>query len=83
MLDWNPPFAKWFVGGTINLCYNCLDRHLATWRRNKAAIIWEGEPGDSRVLTYADLHREVTPLRQRAARPRRRRPATASPSTCR
>ena len=65
MLEWNPPFAKWFVGGKTNLSYNCLDRHLATWRRNKAAIIWEGEPGDSRVLTYADLHREVHPLRQR------------------
>ena len=60
VLDWSPPFAKWFVGGTTNLCYNCLDRHLGTWRRNKAAIIWEGEPGDSRVLTYADLQREVT-----------------------
>lgn len=59
VLDWNPPFAKWFVGGTLNASYNCLDRHLATWRKNKAAIIWEGEPGDSRVLTYADLHREV------------------------
>ncbi len=60
VLEWNPPFAKWFVGGTTNLCYNCVDRHVATWRRNKAAIIWEGEPGDSRVLTYADLQREVT-----------------------
>src|SRR5215471_14972469 len=60
VLDWSPPFAKWFVGGTTNLCYNCVDRHVATWRRNKAAIIWEGEPGDSRVLTYAELQREVT-----------------------
>ncbi len=60
VLDWNPPFAKWFVGGTTNLCYNCVDRHVGTWRRNKAAIIWEGEPGDSRVLTYADLQREVS-----------------------
>jgi acetyl-CoA synthetase len=59
VLDWNPPFAKWFVGGKINACYNCVDRHLSTWRKNKAAIIWEGEPGDSRVLTYQDLHREV------------------------
>ena len=59
VLDWNPPFAKWFVGGTTNLSYNCLDRHTAGWRRNKAAIIWEGEPGDSRVLTFADLQREV------------------------
>ncbi len=60
VLDWNPPFAKWFVGGTTNLCYNCVDRHTTGWRRNKAAIIWEGEPGDSRVLTFADLQREVT-----------------------
>jgi acetyl-CoA synthetase len=59
VLDWQPPFAKWFVNGKINISYNCLDRHLATWRRNKAALIWEGEPGDSRTLTYAQLHREV------------------------
>ncbi|MDY7024473.1 MAG: AMP-binding protein, partial [Cyanobacteriota bacterium] len=59
VLDWQPPFAKWFVGGKLNISYNCLDRHLTTWRRNKAALIWEGEPGDSRTLTYAELHREV------------------------
>ncbi len=59
VLDWQPPFAKWFVNGKINLSYNCLDRHLTTWRKNKAALIWEGEPGDSRTLTYAQLHREV------------------------
>ncbi|MBP0027132.1 acetate--CoA ligase [Roseofilum sp. Guam] len=59
VLDWEPPFAKWFVGGKINISYNCLDRHLKTWRKNKAALIWEGEPGDSRTLTYAQLHREV------------------------
>ncbi|MEW6493957.1 MAG: acetate--CoA ligase [Cyanobacteriota bacterium] len=59
VLDWQPPFAKWFVGGKINISYNCLDRHLTTWRRNKAALIWEGEPGDSKTLTYAQLHREV------------------------
>jgi acetyl-CoA synthetase len=59
VLDWNPPDAKWFVGATVNISYNCLDRHLTTWRRNKAAIIWEGEPGDRRVLTYQMLHREV------------------------
>jgi acetyl-CoA synthetase len=58
-LEWNPPFAKWFVGGTTNLAYNCIDRHLTTWRRNKAAIVWEGEPGDRQVLTFGDLHREV------------------------
>jgi acetyl-CoA synthetase len=61
-LEWKPPFAKWFVGGKTNVSYNCLDRHLEgpnAWRRNKAAIIWEGEPGDTRTLTYAQLHREV------------------------
>jgi acetyl-CoA synthetase len=62
VLDWKPPFAKWFVGGKLNVSYNCLDRHLEgenAWRRNKAAILWEGEPGDTRVLTYGELHREV------------------------
>ncbi|MBL8827300.1 MAG: acetate--CoA ligase [Planctomycetaceae bacterium] len=58
-LEWNEPFAKWFVGGKTNASYNCLDKHLGTWRQNKAAIIWEGEPGDTRVLTYQTLHHEV------------------------
>ena len=58
-LDWKAPFAKWFVGGTTNMSYNCLDRHLTTARKNKAAIIWEGEPGDAQVLTYQELHRRV------------------------
>jgi acetyl-CoA synthetase len=57
--DWKPPFVKWFVGGKTNLAYNCLDRHLGTARRTKAAIIWEGEPGDTRTLTYHELHHEV------------------------
>jgi acetyl-CoA synthetase len=59
VLEWSPPFAKWFVGGKINASENCLDRHLSGPRRNKAAIIWEGEPGEKRTLTYAQLHREV------------------------
>ena len=59
VLDWNCPWAKWFVGGQINLSYNCLDRHVETWRKNKAAIIWESEPGEVRTLTYQQLHREV------------------------
>src|SRR5437773_1000969 len=59
VLEWKLPDAKWFAGGKTNLAYNCLDRHLSTWRRNKAAILWEGEPGDTRTLTYAELHREV------------------------
>ena len=59
VLDWQPPFAQWFVNGKLNITHNCLDRHLTTWRKNKAALIWEGEPGDSCTLTYAQLHREV------------------------
>ena len=59
VLEWNSPWAKWFVGGKLNVAYNCVDRHAYSARRNKAAIIWEGEPGDSRVLTYGMLQREV------------------------
>ena len=59
VLEWDPPYAKWFLGGKINVSYNCLDRHVATARRNKAALIWEGEPGDRQVYTYWDLYREV------------------------
>ncbi|MCU0669381.1 MAG: acetate--CoA ligase [Myxococcota bacterium] len=59
VLEWKAPYAKWFVGAQTNVSYNCLDRHLENGRRNKAALIWEGEPGDSRVLTYGQLHREV------------------------
>ncbi len=62
VLEWKPPHARWFIGGKLNVSYNCLDRHLEgehAWRRNKAAILWEGEPGDVRVLTYGQLHREV------------------------
>ncbi len=59
VLDWQPPFARWFVGGTTNISHNCLDRHLDGPRRDKPAILWEGEPGDSRTLTYAELHEEV------------------------
>ena len=59
VLRWDPPHARWFVGGQINASVNCLDRHLATPVRNKAAILWEGEPGDERTLTYAQLHWET------------------------
>ncbi len=59
VLEWDPPQARWFVGGKLNASYNCLDRHIKAGQRNKAAIIWEGEPGDSRVMTYGDLYREV------------------------
>ncbi|MEO8647726.1 MAG: acetate--CoA ligase [Acidobacteriota bacterium] len=60
VLEWNEPFAKWFVGGRLNVSYNCLDRHLETWRRNKAAIIWEGETGEVKTITYQQLHVEVS-----------------------
>ena len=60
VLEWNVPWAKWFVGGKLNLSHNCLDRHVTTWRRNKAAIIWEGEPGEIRTLTYQQLLSEVS-----------------------
>ncbi len=59
VLEWNQPHAKWFVGGKINISHNCLDRHLEGWRKNKAAIIWEGEPGEIRTITYQQLHSEV------------------------
>jgi acetyl-CoA synthetase len=60
VLDWsNPPFAKWFVGAKVNMSYNCIDRHLTSWRRNRAAIVWEGENFEQRTLTYSELHRKV------------------------
>jgi acetyl-CoA synthetase len=59
VLEWNPPDAKWFADGKLNVAANCLDRHVRGWRRNKAAFIWEGEPGDRRTLTYFDLYRQV------------------------
>ena len=78
VLEWNAPWAKWFVGGKLNITDNCVDRHAHSARRNKAAIIWEGEPGDSRVLTYGMLDREVNRFanvlalaRRRKGRPRR------------
>ena len=60
VLDWQPPHAKWFVGGQLNVSANCLDRHVRGPRRNKAALVWEGEPGDRRTLTYFDLYRQVS-----------------------
>src|SRR5688500_11928699 len=60
ILEWKPPHAKWFVGGTLNASVNCIDRHARGARRNKAAIVWEGEPGDRRTLTYFDLYRQVS-----------------------
>jgi acetyl-CoA synthetase len=59
VLEWDLPFSKWFAGGKTNVSYNCLDRHLSTHRKNKVAILWEGEPGEVRALSYQMLHREV------------------------
>ena len=84
MLDWSkPPFAKWFVGGQLNVAYNCVDRHVAAGHGDQVAIHCEGEPGDTRTLTYADLHREVCQAANALTDARRRRPATGSRSTCR
>ena len=59
VLEWQPPHAKWFVGGKLNVAYNCLDRHLNSSRSDQAALIWEGEPGDTKTYTYAQLHDAV------------------------
>ena len=59
VLEWDPPYARWFVGGRLNACYQCVDRHVKTWRRSKVAIYWEGEMGETRVLSYSTLFREV------------------------
>ena len=59
VLEWQEPFAKWFIGGKTNVAYNCIDAHLNTEREDKTAILWEGEPGDQRTLTYRELHEEV------------------------
>jgi acetyl-CoA synthetase len=59
VFEWNPPQVKWFAGGKTNVAYNCLDRHLTTARKNKIAILWEGEPGDQRLISYQELHRLV------------------------
>ncbi|MGH7165982.1 MAG: AMP-binding protein, partial [Nitrospiraceae bacterium] len=59
VLEWNYPWAKWFVGATCNISYNCLDRHVKSWRKNKVAVIWVGEQGEERVFTYGELLRQV------------------------
>ena len=59
VLEWNYPWAKWFVGATCNISYNCLDRHVMTWRKNKVAVIWVGERGEERIFTYGELFRQV------------------------
>jgi acetyl-CoA synthetase len=82
VLEWKPPHAKWFVGGKINASVNCLDRHVRGACRNKAAILWEGEPGDRRTLTYWELYREVCQFAN-VLRDLGIERATASRSTCR
>ena len=72
VLEWDLPFAKWFVGGKLNAAYNCLDRHVDAGRGDKVAYHWEGEPGDTRTITYAELLHDVAAARQRAEGPRRR-----------
>ena len=62
VLEWTPPYAKWFIGGKLNVSHNCLDRHLEAGHADRAALIWEGEPGDERAYTYAELHEEVCKL---------------------
>ena len=83
VLEWKLPYAKWFVGGKTNVCYNCIDRHLTHARRNKAAIIWEGEPGEQ---PHAHLPASCTArsaASPTSSRPSASRRATSSPSTCR
>ena len=83
VLEWNEPFAKWFVGGKINISYNCLDRHLTTWRKNKAAIIWEGEPGEIKNDHLSAASSGSFAICQCAQKASASRPATASRCICR
>jgi len=62
VLDWDPPYARWFVGGRLNACYQCVDRHVKTWRKSKVAIYWEGEEAEEKVLSYSTLFRQVNQL---------------------
>ncbi|MFQ5741616.1 MAG: acetyl-coenzyme A synthetase N-terminal domain-containing protein, partial [Acidobacteriota bacterium] len=62
VLDWNYPWAKWFVGAQCNISYNCLDRHVKSWRKNKLALIWVGEDGTSRAFSYGQLYKQVNRL---------------------
>ena len=59
VMEWNPPWVKWFVGGTLNATYNCLDRHVESGGGDKVAYYWEGEPGEQRIITYKELYVEV------------------------
>ena len=84
MLDWSDaPVAKWFVGGKLNVAYNCVDRHVEAGHGDQVAYHWEGEPGDTRSITYAELKDLGLPGGERTDRTRGARRATASRSTCR
>ena len=81
--DSNPPFYKWFVGGKLNVSYNCLDRHVEAGNGDRVAFHWRGEEGEERDITYADLLARRPAVRQRAEGSRHRARATSSGSTCR
>ena len=83
ILQWKLPDAKWFVGGQTNMAYNCLDRHLTTHRRNKAAILWEGEPGDTRTITLRPNCIATCAALRMCSKAWVLRPAIASRCTCR
>ena len=80
VLEWNYPWAKWFVGATCNITYNCLDRHVKTWRKNKVALIWVGENDQERIFTYGELYRQVNRCANALEEHSGLRKATASPS---
>ena len=82
-LEWDLPFARWFVGGELNVSYNCVDRHVENGLGSKVAYHWIGEPGDTRTITYADLHREVQKTARALAASSASARAIASRSTCR
>ena len=84
VLDWSdPPFAKWFVGGKLNVSYNCLDRHVEAGNGDRVAFHWRGEEGEERDVTYADLHRDVQRFANALKDLGDRARATSSGSTCR
>ena len=81
--DSDPPFYKWFTGGKLNVSYNCLDRHVEAGNGDRVAFHWHGEEGETRDVTYADLHRDVQRFANALKEQRRRARATSSGSTCR
>ena len=83
MLEWDLPFARWFDGGTLNVSYNCLDRHVAAGRGDTVAFHWEGEPGDTRTITYGQLLTDVSSASPTCCAASGSAAATGWPSTCR